>query len=216
MRKSLFNIIRTITLAFGLLSLVWSVKFLKEVLISGLASERSQWMWQWGRWALAVFLAGGFLSYLLRERTGAERLEASQNTTSKPDPKEDVSGQTLHEQLYYKAYEKSRNPKTMTKRESVTYNAYALYLYIEGDGLDGGIDNMGANEARQALWALSELGLNKLAKEIERFIDYFEQTEPKTQEDTSRHFRYCREIYGRIVSLGFDEIPRRLDDYLSG
>jgi len=139
MRKNLFVIVRLITFAFGILSLVWSVKFLKEVLISGLVSERSQWMWHWGRWALAAFLVGAFLTYFHGERASAETSEPSPDATTPNDPIEGVSGQPLHEQVYYAAFEKSQNPKLMTERERVTYHAYALYLYLEADGMDGGI-----------------------------------------------------------------------------
>ena len=64
--------------------------------------------------------------------------------------------------------------------------------------------------------ALNTLGLHELAEEIEKFIGYFERVDNQTQEQIDAYFEFCKGTYEKLISLGLNEIPQRLDIYLQG
>lgn len=116
----------------------------------------------------------------------------------------------LHKQVHNRALQKASDPNSWSTEEMVTYRAYSLQVYIECDGLDGGLANLEPGVARLSLPVLRTLGLNGLADELGKFLDYFEWAECETE----AHFAFCDETQTKLESLGLNDIPDILEAYL--
>ncbi len=124
----------------------------------------------------------------------------------------------MHVQVYDSVSEVFRkDPEAEVPDEAlVCYRAYTLYLYLLDDGLDKGVSNMDPDAVRAALPALEPLGLGDAAREIDTFVDVYEEIERRTDVDESLGEEYqktARDLDRRLYPL-LREIPERLERYL--
>ncbi len=209
MRQKLFIATSWIFIAAGLVLVIALVEFIPKWFVMGFDNPKTQASWEWVRPAFWVLVFGAILAGVLRERSPEMITEQSENDATDLLP--------LHEAVYNRAYAKSSDGESLTEQELVTLNAYALYIYIDGDGMDNGIGNMGADCARLALPALRTLGLDELAHELEVFInnqDSLLYIDEEERPQIDAYFEYCETVKLRLDAFGFESIPARLYEYL--
>ncbi|WP_460272578.1 hypothetical protein [Celeribacter sp. ULVN23_4] len=125
----------------------------------------------------------------------------------------------LHVQVHQQVYEILRQDPNadLPERAGVCFQAYTLYLYLVNDGIDAGIGNMEPDKLRELLPALKPLGLSEAAREIEAFIEVYEEIERLDAVDEALGEEYqatARELDRRLYPV-LREIPERLEQYLA-
>ncbi|NBD29207.1 MAG: hypothetical protein GVY31_04100 [Alphaproteobacteria bacterium] len=122
-------------------------------------------------------------------------------------------------EVVYEAARETRNRAgagALTPVELTCESCWLLYSYIEGDGPEGGVSNMGASKARAAAPALVQIGLARCATLLNEFLDQYEEFDrfPHSEEG-DRQFLETSDLYAEeLRQAGFDELPDRLDAYL--
>jgi hypothetical protein len=118
----------------------------------------------------------------------------------------------IYERIYRKA--ERRGLGALTEREKVIYQGRNYFVYIEGDGFDGGVDNMGVENVQATFPTLEFLGLHELRKITEEYFDILEKhPDNASQAETDEYFRKCRALEQRARGAGLMSIPERLEAY---
>jgi len=123
-----------------------------------------------------------------------------------------------HEAVYEAVREtrKRAGAGALTPVEMTCESCWLLSSYIEADGPEGGVSNMGAAKARAAAPALVQIGLARCATLLNEFLDQYEEFDRfPHSEDADRKFLETSDFYAQeLRKAGFHQLPDRLDAYL--